>query len=275
MKKKMIYLFLLACMAAFTVSCSQSEDLLPAEDVATRADSPFFTTFPDELYHTIGSPVQEVELRILNLGLITVLRSFDMVIQGPDADLFIAYRPQVGLVEFLNALKDEGTGITTEYLATSGGPHEAELLITASFLGLLMPVQTTVPLYGVVEDPYFEITPSELHFTRNGEEQALNVRLRGVPSSFAVGSYAYGFRGGDAFEFDVTPLRSSLNYTSRGYEEYLNVLVSTQGITIDPSFTPLRPGFYATEFFINIQSADATVNVEGSIPVTGVSEDAV
>jgi len=154
MKKKNNYWLLLTVLAIFAVSCSQSDDLLPSEEQVpeTRADSPLLIVTPTEVYFNnvaiFNSATETVNVKDAGISSLAVLTRFDAVIQGADAIQFSVEPISLSLAEILQAILGQGINIPVKYQPFSEGPHAAELLITASLLGILMPVQITVPLHG-------------------------------------------------------------------------------------------------------------------------------
>lgn len=162
MKKKIYSWSLAIILAVFTVSCSESEDLIPMDAElkavsAAQDNSPFLVTSPTEVYFTdveFNSIARDtVNVKIAGLPLLATLTSFDIIIQGPGRSHFRYEVPQLGLLEFLQALLGGRVDIPVSYQPYIPGSHEAELLITASLLGVLAPVQTTIPLHGNTSYP--------------------------------------------------------------------------------------------------------------------------
>lgn len=114
--------------------------------------SPVIVTSPNQLNFstTIGLPAeQEVNVKIAGLPSLAVLSSFNAVVQGQDADQFSVEMPSLSLVGILQALLGQGINIKVTYNPfTEALDHQAELLIETALLGLLIPVQTTIPLRG-------------------------------------------------------------------------------------------------------------------------------
>ncbi|MDU1905848.1 MAG: hypothetical protein E6772_13810 [Dysgonomonas sp.] len=154
---KTIYSYLMLAFLAVTVSsCSESEDLIPIETRATtQANSPLLIASPTAVYFTdveVETRVRDtVNIKIAGLPLLASLTNFEVFIQGDDLFDFGYEEPELGLVEFLQALLGGGVNIPVSYRPYTHGSHEAELLITASLLGVLAPVQTTVPLHGTTK----------------------------------------------------------------------------------------------------------------------------
>lgn len=148
-------------IALFAVSCSQTDDYpvddaLKAKEKAALANSPLVAT-PTELYFNnviTGTSVEDtVNVKTSGLSLITGVTNFDVEIQGEDASQFSVEDDGMSLGELLTALLGGGKDIPVTYFPTSEGTHEAELLITATLLGLLNPVQIIVPLHGTAVLP--------------------------------------------------------------------------------------------------------------------------
>ncbi len=151
--RKIYSCLMLAFMAIAISSCSESEDLtLPDVNTETRADSPLLIASPTEINFTDVVPETRVRdtvnIKVAGLPSLGVLTNFDITIQGEDLLEFSYSEPELGLTEFLQALLGGGVNIPVSYRPLNHGSHEAELLITASLLGVLMPVQITVPLHG-------------------------------------------------------------------------------------------------------------------------------
>ncbi|MCD7901274.1 MAG: ubiquitin family protein [Bacteroides sp.] len=198
MKQKINSLLMLAFLAVFAISCSQSEDLSPAEQLPeTRADSPMLMAAPTEVYFNdveVGATTNEtVNIKIAGLPSIGALTSFDCVLQGPDTDQFSFEDPQLGLAELFGALLGNGTDISVSYSPTEAGPHEAELLVTTSLLGLLMPLQITIPLHGSTTSDSFTVQVTYegtviLAVAPNGENTSIRVIRQAVATQLGVDS---------------------------------------------------------------------------------------
>lgn len=153
-------------VAIIMVSCSQSEDLLPIEEnVETRANSPLLIASPTEVYFedvAIYDDVRDtINIKTAGLTSLAVLTNFQLTIQGPDQSRFIAINPGLSLISLLQALLGGGVDIPVIFIPNRGGAFEAELVITASLLGVLMPVQITIPLHGTAQ----EVAPLKLLYT--------------------------------------------------------------------------------------------------------------
>lgn len=154
MNKKINSWLLLAVLAVFAVSCSQSDELLPADEQLseTRANSPLLIVSPTEVYFNnvaiFTSSTETVNVKDAGISSLAVLTRFDVAIQGADDGHFSVNPISLSLTEILQAILGQGVNIPVKYLPFTEGPHEAELLITASLLGVLMPAQITVPLHG-------------------------------------------------------------------------------------------------------------------------------
>lgn len=157
MKQKFNYLVLLMFSVLFGVSCSQSDELLLPEEepVNLRADSPLLIATPTQLYFnnvTPGSSLEKVvNIKTAGLSSLAALTGFDVTVQGDGGNQFIAEDPNLSLLQLLQALLGNGIDIPVTYFPTEEGPHEAELLVTAALLNVVMPVQTTVPLHGTTQ----------------------------------------------------------------------------------------------------------------------------
>lgn len=118
---------------------------------ALAQSSPALITSPTQLNFstTPGFPeTQVVNVKDAGLSSLSVLTNFDVSIQGVDQDQFAVRQPSLSLAALLSALRGNGVDIEVIYQPTELGTHAAELLINASILGILFPVQTTVPLTG-------------------------------------------------------------------------------------------------------------------------------
>jgi len=119
---------------------------------ASAQSSAMIVTSPTELNFstTIGLPVEkEVNVKIAGLPSLALLSSFNAVVQGQNADQFSVEMPSLSLVSILEALLGQGINIKVTYNPFSESTqHQAELLIEAALLGVLLPVQTTVPITG-------------------------------------------------------------------------------------------------------------------------------
>lgn len=157
MKQKFNYLLLLMFSMLFAVSCSQSDELLLPEEASVnlRADSPLLIATPTQIYFNnvnVGSSVEKVvNIKTAGLSSLAALTGFDVMIQGADENQFIVEDVSLSLVQLLQALLGNGIDIPVTYFPTEEGPHEAELLVTAALLNVVMSVQTTVPLHGTTQ----------------------------------------------------------------------------------------------------------------------------
>lgn len=124
---------------------------------ASAQSSGMIMTTPTQLDYstTIGLPVEkEVNVKIAGLPSLAVLSSFNAVVQGQDADQFSVEMPSLSLINILEALLGQGINIKVTYNPFSESvQHQAELLIETSLLGVLMPVQETVPIRGEAFEP--------------------------------------------------------------------------------------------------------------------------
>jgi len=151
MKKKIKYLSVLVLLVAFATSCSESEELDTPERTVKAAETSMLVATPQELYFDVAvgnSQEKTVNIKTAGLSSLSALTNFTVVVQGADSDQFIAEEPSLNLVQLLQALLGSGINIPVSYFPLENGPHEAELLVTASLLGVLMPVQMTIPLNG-------------------------------------------------------------------------------------------------------------------------------
>lgn len=130
---------------------------------ASAQSSPMIVTSPTQLDYstTIGLPVEkQVNVKVAGLPSLAVLSSFNAVVQGPNADQFSVVMPSLSLINILEALLGQGINIKVTYNPTSESlQHKAELLIETALLGVLLPVQKTVPINGeAFEPPVIEST---------------------------------------------------------------------------------------------------------------------
>ncbi len=158
MKKRFFFGLVVAFLGVFIVSCSQSEDLLSTEQAPeTRADSPLLIATPTEVYFKniqfFDIARDTVNIKSAGLSSLIGLTRLDITIQGADKDMFAFTQPELDLIELFDALIGDGIDIPVSYTRDpSVGPHDAELLVTASLLGILLPVQITIPLHGAREE---------------------------------------------------------------------------------------------------------------------------
>lgn len=186
MKKKISSLFILAGLMLFAVSCSQSEETLVSDNEraikeAMADASPMLITTPTQLNYTnipVGSS-QEKNVNVKTAGLpsLSMLTAFDVMIQGPDENQFIVEDPELSLAALLQSLLGGGVDIPVTYFPLEKGTHEAELLITATLLGLVMPVQTTVPLHGTSTQQVLRLVRT---VPANGGSTTFDGRVPGV-----------------------------------------------------------------------------------------------
>ncbi len=122
------------------------------------AQSLLFT--PTEVYvqTEIGQQVeQQINIKVAGLPALSMISSFDLTLQGPDAEFFTADDPQRSLMELLAELMGGGHNVSVTYAptgpATAEEPHTATLLVTVALLGGIMPVQGTVELNGSTTVP--------------------------------------------------------------------------------------------------------------------------
>ncbi len=154
MEKK---LFLILFSVVMLLSCSDNtfveESMEPMSE--TRADSPLLITTPTELYfnnvRVLESKTENLNVKNAGLSSLGVLTRFDVTVQGDNSIYFEVESPTLDFSELLQTLLGGGIDIPVTYRPTIPGPHEAELLITASLLGVLAPIQITVPLHGTTQ----------------------------------------------------------------------------------------------------------------------------
>jgi len=116
--------------------------------------SPMLVTTPTQvnLTTTIGGGAdQDINVKIAGLPLLATVTAFDITLQGADADQFVVYNNPPNLAQILQMLLGGGYNFIVSYEPNEAGPHQATLLINAQLLGVLMPVQTTIPLTGNTE----------------------------------------------------------------------------------------------------------------------------
>lgn len=158
MKKKLLVFLLSGLIFSACSNDTESDYLMPIDESvkkATNADSPLLISSPTELYFTDVNVLTEktdtVNIKTAGLPTLGVLTRFDVTVQGINSDYFHASSPTLSLNQLLQALLGGGIDIPVTYRPYEDGPHEAELLITATLLGVLAPVQITVPLHGTTE----------------------------------------------------------------------------------------------------------------------------
>jgi len=123
---------------------------------ASAQSSAMLLTTPTQvnLSTEIGLNAQQVvTVKIAGIPGLSVASSFDLSIEGADADQFSVIDPNPSLGSLISELLGQGHEIYVYYNPTKKGPHQATLLIEASLLGLIMPVQTTIPLTGNTQIP--------------------------------------------------------------------------------------------------------------------------
>ncbi len=200
MRTNIYSLFMLAFIAAFTVSCSQSNDLLEQteQNIETRAGSPLLIATPTEVNYTDVEATltniveQTVNIKTAGLSPLSALTAFDVTVQGVNRSSFLVDYPRLNLVGLLKALLGGGVDITVSYYpGTTVGEHNAELLVNASLLGLVMPIQTTVPLHGT------SITPNAPKVIKtipvNGGSVTFDSRVPDTEGTVPVGQYHLDF----------------------------------------------------------------------------------
>jgi len=123
---------------------------------AKSQSSAAIVTTPTALNYstTVGLPVEkDVNVKTAGISSLAVLTSFKAIVQGPNSNQFSAVVPSLSLIDLLNALLGNGINIKVTYNPTVEGDHTAELLIETALLGVLLPVQTTVPISAESFDP--------------------------------------------------------------------------------------------------------------------------
>lgn len=191
---------MLAFIAAFMVSCTQSNDPLEEmkQNPETRAGSPLLIATPTEVNYTdveaslTNIVKQTVNIKTAGLSPLSALTAFDVKIQGVDSYYFLVDPPTLSLVGLLKALLGGGVDLTVYYYPRSDvGEHNAELLVTASLLGLVMPIQTTIPLHGT------SIAPNAPKVIKtipvNGGSVTFDSRVPGTEGTVPVGQYHLDF----------------------------------------------------------------------------------
>lgn len=150
--KKKLFLFLMAGL--LIASCSKHENLeanLPETDTRAVDANPLIITSPTELYFDaviIEAVADSVNVKIAGLPSVGLLTSINVTVQGPDAHKFLPLTPDLSLSDMLGLLLGNGLDISVLFLANGQtGEFEAELLIETSLLGILLPMQTIVPLH--------------------------------------------------------------------------------------------------------------------------------
>ncbi|MCS2893864.1 hypothetical protein NXY11_04720 [Parabacteroides faecis] len=200
MRTNIYSLFMLAFIAAFTVSCSQSNDLLEQteQNIETRAGSPLLIATPTEVNYTDVEATltniveQTVNIKTAGLSPLAALTAFNVTVQGADRSKFLVDYPRLNLAGLLKALLGGGVDITVSYYPkTDIGEHNAELLVTASLLGLVMPIQTTIPLHGT------SIAPNAPKVIKtipvNGGSVTFDSRVPDTEGTVPVGQYHLDF----------------------------------------------------------------------------------
>lgn len=122
------------------------------------AQSLLFTPTEVHVQTEIGQQVeQQINIKVAGLPALSMISSFDLTLQGPDAEFFTANDPQRSLMELLAELMGGGHNVSVTYAptgpATAEEPHTATLLVTVALLGGVMPVQGTVELNGSTTVP--------------------------------------------------------------------------------------------------------------------------
>lgn len=200
MRTNIYSLFMLAFIVAFTVSCSESNDLLEQtqQNIETRAGSPLLIATPTEVNYTdveatlVNIVEQKVNIKTAGLSPLSALTAFNVTVQGKDRSKFLVDYPKLNLTGLLKALLGGGVDITVSYYpGTDVGEHNAELLVTASLLGLVMPIQTTIPLHGN------SITPNAPKVIKtipvNGGSVTFDSRVPDTEGTVPVGQYHLDF----------------------------------------------------------------------------------
>ena len=123
---------------------------MQAQGTAMVQYTPSDVHFPGRVGDTI---THEVNIRLAGVSSLSMLTSHNITLQGSDAAMFMVHEPSLSLTDLLKQLLSGGTKITISYIPTEEGNHKAELLFDASFLGVLVPVQGTLPLTGVAVQP--------------------------------------------------------------------------------------------------------------------------
>lgn len=98
-----------------------------------------------------STSTKEIAINLSGLPLLTAVTSFTVDIQGADAGQFIVENPTANLIDLLKELLGGGHKLKVTYKSTTPGNHSAQLVISASLLGLgssITSAQTTVSLSG-------------------------------------------------------------------------------------------------------------------------------
>ena len=151
-----------AVISLLFVACSNTEDPLNDgnEVLSTRAESPFIVTSPTEVWFNEVRPFREyrdtVNVKLAGLPSLATISSLRATFQGESAEYFEVEEMNLSLANIINALLGNGVNVPIVYKPREvvlQKPDSAELLIEVALLGLVFPVQTTVPVYGVAADP--------------------------------------------------------------------------------------------------------------------------
>lgn len=168
-------------MKHFTRFFSLSLVLLFVAMKASAQSSPMIITSPTQLDYstTIGLPVKKVvNAKVAGLPSLAVLSSFKAIVQGQNADQFSVEMPSLSLINILEALLGQGINIKVTYNPTFMSlNHKAELLIETALLGVLLPVQTTVPINAEGFEPPMVESTSPADGAVNVPENTTSIRI--------------------------------------------------------------------------------------------------
>lgn len=148
---------------------------------ASAQSSPMIITSPTQLDYstTIGLPVEKVvNAKVAGLPSLALLSSFKAIVQGQNADQFSVEMPSLSLVNILEALLGQGINIKVTYNPTFMSlNHKAELLIETALLGVLLPVQTIVPINAEGFEPPLVESTSPADGAVNVPENTTSIRI--------------------------------------------------------------------------------------------------
>jgi len=275
MKKIINYLPIVAFLAIFAASCSDTEELQVPENTLRAADSPLLIATPEQLYFDIGvgnSQEKTVNIKTAGLSSLSALSNFTVTVQGPDADQFIAEEPTLGLVQLLQALLGNGINIPVSYFPVENGPHEAELLVTATLLGVVAPIQKTIPLHGTTIALPGPTVISTI--PANGGSTTFDSRVPNVEGT-PLGQYHLDFVFNQTISTSPNLDVEYLNTTGAEIQKIEVINNNTLRITVwegslsgtVPHYLVIRGGsITGSNNVVNQNDINFTYNVTGSIP---------
>jgi len=123
---------------------------------ATSPSTPFSATLSASpssvsLSSKIGeTETQDIDISILNLPILSTLTAFTANIQGANSNQFTVTGSSASLIDILQELTSGNHKITVNYSPTAEGTHTANLVVSASFLGVASNIIINVPLSGSV-----------------------------------------------------------------------------------------------------------------------------